>query len=78
MWPPLYTQPPPPTLNEGDDQGLPGEVLTLLLQENYFHEVGGGGGGGSVALSYLGGSIVEGVTVEPGHRTSKDIWTAGI
>ena len=42
MWPPLYPQPPPPTLNEGDDQGLPGEVLTLLLQENYFHGVGEG------------------------------------
>ena len=42
MWPLLYTQPPPPTLNEGDDRGLPGEVLTLLLQENYFHGVGEG------------------------------------
>ena len=42
MWPLLYPQPPPPTLNEGDGQGLPGEVLTLLLQENYFHGVGEG------------------------------------
>ena len=66
MWPLLYTQPPPPTLNEGDDRGLPGEVLTLLLQV----------GEGTVAsrpLSDSGGSIVEGVTVEPGHGTSKDM-----
>ena len=26
MWPLLYPQPPPPTLNEGDGRGLPGEV----------------------------------------------------
>ena len=39
MWSLLYTQPPPPTLNEGDDRG---EVLALLLQENYFHGVGEG------------------------------------
>ena len=39
MWSLLNTQPPPPTLN---DRGLPGEVLTLLLQENYFHGVGEG------------------------------------
>ena len=70
MWPPLYTQPPPSTLNEGDDRGLPGEVLTLknLCRKIIFMELG------SVTfISDSGGSIVEGVTVEPGHGTSKDM-----
>ena len=59
------------TLNDGDDRGLPGEVYSSSAGKLFSWSWGGSVA--SCPLSDSGGSIVEGVTVEPGHGTSKDM-----